>query len=157
LLRKSTLLRSIALFWSKTGRQPLLQFFGLIILSTIWVLTSTVYSRMTRIFLLAIGFNFTYLISRLIVAAQTRMEYSKLQVTMWPLPLVVLNNVARIYLRRVIVDESTLAYVYLAYVMAFYFHFIVSVVNEICTSLGIRCFTIPYKASLTANSGKKAS
>jgi len=145
--------RESSKFWAANGvdpakgRQPLLQFFGFLFLSTVWVLTSTVYSRMTRVFLLAIGFSFTYQISRLIVAAQTKMEYAKWQITLWPLPLVVLNNLARIYLRRTFVDESTIAYVYLAYIMAFYLHFIVSVVNEICTSLGIRCFTIPNKSS----------
>lgn len=97
------------------------------------------YRAHTRLYFALGGINFAYITSRLIISTVTAsVSISLFTVTVYPLPLVLLSCIPN----PALLDPMWLLYWYLALVFVVYWHFVISVIYEITSFLGIRVFVI---------------
>jgi ethanolaminephosphotransferase len=121
-----------------------LQYTSYMTLSTLYVFApSDYYATHPRTVMLTIGGLFGYQLARVIIAHVTHQFLGWFYIVLL-YPFVALNEWL-IYtpLGRPLIDQTYLAPAYLVLLFLVYAHFVVSVINEICTYLKIRCFVIP--------------
>ena len=123
--------------------------------SLLWIhlSPSSVFARHPRVFLLSSGFLFCNLVCKLMLAHITAQPYKPLRLVLIPL-LAVVGLV--LLLRPAAGVEDALLYALLALHVAFWLHFVVSVIREITSILGIYAFSITKrrKEVMAADAGK---
>ncbi|KAI8319250.1 Choline/ethanolaminephosphotransferase [Martensiomyces pterosporus] len=126
----------------------------------IWLNASPVIlSEHLVLFLLFVGFAFSYIVGRVIVAHVTGAPFPKLNRMHIPVFLGTANALApHVGLTKVFDGQSEvyLVWVCLAYTAAQYAHFALEVIDTICSYLDINCLTIKQKPAATAASGSTA-
>jgi len=133
-------------YWRKEGIDPtigllqLAQFWLYLLLSGLWIVLSfeSVFKSHHLAMFLTIGVTFSYLTTSLIVCSLTRQPYPLFTPILYPLPIALLNAISG----GAFINEVHLAYCYMTYVFVVYGHYVVSVIDEICSFLNIKCFTI---------------
>jgi len=131
----------------------LLQFMGLLLFPLFVLLVPGTQFWATqdnfRLLLLTTGLVFSYLVTRLIVCHVTDMPFAKFHMILLPLPLLLLNSLARVFIGGRIFCEVRLMKAYLAVVVAIYGFYVHGVISEITEYLGIQCFHIKPKSAAT--------
>jgi len=125
------------------GQASLLQFLVFMFLSTLWIYfsMSTTFLSHCVFTLSTIGLVFCFLVTSLIVCSVTRTHYSHFHSILYPFPFVVLNSAMHFY-GKIFLPELLVLYLYFLFVVVLYCHYVVSVITEITTFLGIECFRI---------------
>eukprot|EP00474_Spongospora_subterranea_P009222 CRZ09680.1 hypothetical protein [Spongospora subterranea] len=118
-----------------------LQFASFVILTVLWMLSpqQAILFKYPFLSLVTAGASFSYMINRLIIAHVTHCDRfnSSLKV-LWPLPIVT-------FLAWFVVSTRwfwIMFHLYTLYVVAIYFRFVYSAINEICAFLKIQPFFI---------------
>lgn len=124
----------------KAAAWQMAQFLGFVATSSAWILTGEqpLMNTHPRLALMTMGFIFAFLTSRLIICHVTNTPYERVYKVLYPLPLLIVNN----FLSKPLIAPEYLAVWYFLGVVFVYFHFVISVINEITTYLNISCFTI---------------
>jgi len=139
--QNSSLIRSLLLLLPIT-------FFGLS--TTAWFFLSKIdlLENHTTAAIIFAGIEFSYILNRMLVARITRTEYN-----VWnPIPfLPSLGIIFCLYFpNNIWVGELEFFYGLLAFTTMVYLHFVWDVVGHLSNHLCIRCFSIPYNASMKA-------
>jgi len=138
--------RSHSAAWNQLLQMLLLLVFAVVFLalphSPFWI-TSFDF----RIFIFTIGMIFCFIVTQLIVCHVTDMHFPKFQPILIPLPFLLLNSLLKLWIPHLVLCETLLMKSYLAVVTVAYFHFVITVIREICDALGISCLTIPLVSS----------
>jgi len=94
----------------------------------------------------ALSLIFANISTRLIVASVTKTQNHPLQASLWPCPLVLFNTASRLQGNSSpLIDELLAAQLLILYEFILYSHYVISVIQEMCSTLGIQAFTITSK------------
>eukprot|EP01101_Sappina_pedata_P005915 TRINITY_DN2820_c0_g1_i1.p1 TRINITY_DN2820_c0_g1~~TRINITY_DN2820_c0_g1_i1.p1 ORF type:complete len:425 (-),score=158.17 TRINITY_DN2820_c0_g1_i1:105-1379(-) len=124
----------------------LLPLVSLIILSCCWVMTSVeFYQENARVVLATLGLVFGILTSRLIVQRICKEDPLLFYPILIPLYVIVINNlIGYFFLTDPIIPELVNMWSYFGIALINFLCMAVSIINELCNHLNIRCFVIPY-------------
>merc|ERR1711871_896376 len=120
---------------AKDGWKAFMQIVPVLILATFskLMLATPQYKSHPRVVMFVVGLVFPYLTSNMIVTSVCKMEF--------PLR----RNFLLVLGIPLVYVYSGLLYPYATIVVTMYLHFHLSVIEEICNHLKIKCLTIPYK------------